>query len=611
MNKRVVILLIILGGAISASTQDIDAIESKVKTFSLKKGIKMSGSLSLNTITYAAHGMQGRRDPFNWFANSNININLFGLDVPFSFSYTDARVGYTQPFNKIRFSPKYKWIKTYIGTTNMNFSSYTLAGHQFKGFGIELTPGKWRLMAMRGKLKEAIPYTDVRNAARNTTASFKRTGLGVKLGYENNGQGIEGIFFKAKDDINSIPFIPPGGLVTPKENVVVGISGKKKIGRRMFVNMEYAISGLTGDLRSDTAKKVTRNYSLLAKYIKSRNTTRFTDAANFGIGYTGNSYSIQLKYERVSPEYETLGAYYFNSDLENYTIMPSIRLFKGKINFSGNIGIQRDNLNKQKTSTTKRFVGNMNVNVILNEKWNIAGTYSNFSTYTNVRPISDPFYQDALDTLNFYQVNQTFTGMAGFNFGNRLYRNAIMLTASYQKASDQGTETNKESLSDFYSGNLSYTLSITKKAINLASGFSYNKNTTAGNQAVFMGPTFSLNNSLFKNQVKNSLAMAYNKSLSNGIVSNDVLNLRWSLSFATSQKEEVAKKAGGDTKPSAPQQMAMPAPGESRLKKEKAKFIAGHSITFSVSYTEKFKNSIQKNSFREMVINAGYVFNFR
>lgn len=610
MNKHFAILLISLCCAVTGTAQDLDAVESKVRAFSFKKGIKLSGSFSLNTISYTANGAANRRDPFNWYANSNININLFGLDVPFSFSYTNARLGYTQPFNRIRFSPKYKWIKTHVGTSNMTFSSYTLAGHQFKGFGLELTPKKWRLMAMYGTLKEAIPYTDARTASTNTTASFKRTGFGAKAGYESNGQAIDVIFFKAKDDPNSIPFIPSGGNITPKENVVIGLSGKKKIGKRMFMDVEYAISGLTSDLRSDTAKKISKNYSLLARYIKTRNTTRFFDAANVGIGYTGNNYAIQLKYERVAPEYQTLGAYYFNSDLENYTIMPSVRLLRGKVNFSGNIGVQRDNLDKQKTSTTKRFVGNMNVNVIPNEKWNIAGTYSNFSTYTNVRPQADPFYQNTFDTLNFYQVNQTFNGMAGYNFGNRRYRHGLMLNASYQRANDESTETGKQNLSDFYSGNLSWTLSITEKNINLSTGFSYNKNTAAGTNTVFMGPTFSLNNELFKKMIRNTVAFAYNKSMNNGIVNNDVLNLRWGLQFSPVKKEDPARKTTPAARPSLATAGLTP-PAAGKPVKEKMKLITGHSASFSLNYTTRFKNSILKKSVREMTVNVGYVFNFR
>jgi hypothetical protein len=602
-------LLIILGFLTGKYilAQDIDAIENKVRAFSFKKGIKMNGSFNINTINYFSSDSLKRRDPFNWFAGGNININLFGLDVPFSFSYTNAQIRYSQPFNRIRFAPKYKWIKTYTGTTNMTFSNYTLAGHTFKGFGFELTPRNWRVMAMYGKLKEAIPYTDQRNPV-NTKASFKRIGYGLKVGYETKGESIEAIFFKAKDDKNSIPFIPVGGLVTPQENIVMGLSGKKKIGKRIFLDAEYAVSGLTGDLRSDTAKRETKNYSLLSRYIKTRNTTRFYDAANIGIGYTGDNYAIQLKYERVSPEYQTLGAYYFNSDLENYTIMPSFRLFKGKLNFSGNIGVQKDNLDKLKTTSTKRFVGNMNANFILNEKWNIAGTYSNFSSYTNMRPQTDPFYQNTLDTLDFYQVNQTFNGMAGYNFGNKFYRHGIMANASYQRASDQSTETGKGSLSDFYSMNLSYSLALTERNINLAAGFNYNENISADRKAVFMGPTCNIGSGLFKKLLRSSASFTYNKALTNGIVGSDVLNARWNLSYSSANKKEASKKAG-DNKTSS--EMAGNSPTQATIKKDDKKFAESHSISFSMGYTQRFKNSVQLNGFREATINIGYVFSFK
>lgn len=609
MRKATGILIIIMLSGQLALAQDLDAVENKIKTFSLKKGIKMGGSLNFNTITYAAHGRDSRRDPFNWFANGNLNLEIFGLAVPFTFSYTNSRLGYTQPFNKFRFAPKYKWIKTYTGTTSMTFSSYTLAGHQFRGFGLELTPKKWRLMAMYGKLKQPIPYKDIRDA-NNFNASFKRIGFGVKAGYESNGEMMEAIFFKAKDEKNSIPFIPAGGVVTPKENIVLGVHGKKKIGRRLFVDAEYAISGLTEDLRSDTAKRTTQNYSLLAKYIKSRNTTRFYDAVNAGVGYTGNNYAIQLKYERVSPEYQTLGAYYFNSDLENYTVMPSVRLLKGKINFTGNIGVQKDNLDKQKTSSTKRFVGNINVNLILNEKWNLAATYSNFSTYTNIRPQTDPFYQNTLDTLNFYQVNQTFNAMAGYNFGNRTHRHGIMLNASYQRANDESTETDQKNLSDFYSSNLSYSLALPEKNINLSTGFNYNKTISTGSNATFMGPMISISNSFFKKILKSSASMAYNKAITNGLVSSDVLNMRWSLIYVTEPPKEPVKKNVTPGKKTNEEESTIPGV-KTRSKKKNTKLILGHSVSFSLNYTEQFKNNVQKAGYREMVVNLGYVFNFR
>ena len=44
----------------------------------VKKGLKMTGSLTLNTVGYAASGIQARRDPINFFVSGNFNLNLFG-----------------------------------------------------------------------------------------------------------------------------------------------------------------------------------------------------------------------------------------------------------------------------------------------------------------------------------------------------------------------------------------------------------------------------------------------------------------------------------------------------------------------------------------------------
>jgi hypothetical protein len=252
----------------------------------------------------------------------------------------------------------------------------------------------------------------------------------------------------------------------------------------------------------------------------------------------------------------------------------------------------------------------MNVNLILNEKWNIAGTYSNFSTYTNIRPQIDPFYQNTLDTLNFYQVNQTFNAMAGYNFGNRKYRHGIMLNASYQRANDESTETNQKNLSDFYSGSLSYSLALPEKNVNLATGFNYNKNISTGSNTTFMGPMVSVNNSFFKKILKSSASFVYNKAVTNGMVSSDVLNMRWSLNYATVPPKEPVKKNVPAGKKINEDDATIPGI-VTKSKKASTKIFIGHSVSFSLSYTEQFKNNIQKNGYREMVVNLGYVFNFR
>ncbi|MFN8688363.1 MAG: hypothetical protein ACK5XL_00010, partial [Cyclobacteriaceae bacterium] len=136
--------------SLSAAAQDIGQI-------GVKKGVTLNGSLNLSSIGYRVWGIEQRRDPFNWFATGNLNVNLFGYSVPLSFSYSNANTSFSQPFNQFTFTPQYKWVKTYVGYSAMTFSNYTLNGHVFLGGGVELTPGNWRISAMYGRLRKAVP----------------------------------------------------------------------------------------------------------------------------------------------------------------------------------------------------------------------------------------------------------------------------------------------------------------------------------------------------------------------------------------------------------------------------------------------------------------------
>lgn len=64
-------------------------LSQNLQEIGAKKGVKVNGSLSVNTVGYIASGLEARRDPFNWFLTGNLNVNLFGYQTPFSFSYSN------------------------------------------------------------------------------------------------------------------------------------------------------------------------------------------------------------------------------------------------------------------------------------------------------------------------------------------------------------------------------------------------------------------------------------------------------------------------------------------------------------------------------------------
>ncbi|WP_212004582.1 hypothetical protein [Chitinophaga sp. HK235] len=478
----------------------------------VKKGISMNGSVNASTTVYTANGIDSRRDPLAWYLNGNININMFGYDMPFSFSYSNQSRSYSQPFNQFRFAPSYKWARAYFGTTSMNFSNYTLAGHMFDGAGLELSPGKWRFAAMYGKLLKAVPF-DALSPESYNRAAFERVGYGLKMGYEDNGNAYTVSVFRAKDNANSIPYIPDDATITPKENVAVAFNIKQNIAKRFFIETEYSVSALNRDTRSEKnsfdSSRGTSN--LLGKLLSPTASTRYFDAIQAGIGYTGNFYVIQLRYERVAPDYVTLGAYNVVNDMRNITVAPTFQLLGGKVNISANAGMQVNNLDDSKTSDAKRFVANINTSIVPNEHWAINSGYSNFSNYTRIRPLVDPYFSNPLDTLDFYQVNNTYNGMIMYRTGDKNRQQTISLNSSYQYASDKSSAVDaKENLNKFFTSNLSYTYNLVPKSLSLMGAVNFYQNSATGVMTTFMGPSVNVNKQYFDKTLRTGISATYN-----------------------------------------------------------------------------------------------------
>jgi hypothetical protein len=544
----------------------------------VKKGVDLSGSLNINTVTYYADGIGDRRDPFNWFATGNLNVNLFGYSAPFSFSYSNTNKSFAQPFNQFSFAPQYKWIKTYVGYNSMSFSPYTLSGHVFFGGGVEMTPGKWRVALMYGRLRKAVEPSP-EDTLHYNQASFKRMGYGVKVGYENNGNHISLNVFSAKDDVNSVRFVMPESQITPQQNLATSFSFRKTFLQRCFAEAEYAISLMNTDLRANVIESDTvpsRSDNFLKKLLPENPTSRYYDAVNASVGYQGNWYVLSLKYERISPEYQTLGAYYFNNDVENITIVPSLKLLKGMLNIAGNVGIQHSNLDHARASTTNRVVSSLNANYVPNAKWNFGGSYSNFTSYTNIRPQQDPFFQNKLDTLNFYQVSQNMTGTIMRMLGEKQSPQSIMVNVNYQQASDEANYEGADQRSDFKSANVSYSYSLVPSNMTLAFAANVYSNNAADIHTVYWGPTLSVTKSFLDKAFKASMAATYNETSGDDVKVSPVLSNRLNISYTPKTKE------GGTT----------------------------HSFSMGLSTLSRFESAVQQSAYNELTGTFNYSYAF-
>lgn len=509
--------------------------------FDTKKGLTLNGSLGLNAIAYTASGIDSRRDPFNVYLTGNLNIGLFGYSFPFTFQYSNRTTNFTQPFNSFQFAPSYKWAKLYLGTASMSFSSYTLAGHQFSGLGVELTPGKWDIAAMYGRLKRAVE-PDFDNPEIGEP-SYKRIGYGAKVGYTDDWGSVTISFFAASDRESSILSPPPEAQLIPMSNIAMGVVARKNFLKQFYVTAEYTFSILS----KKPSTLLLENTETPTGLVKQA-TKQYFDVIAGGVGYQNKWMGLQFRYERVAPDYQTLGGYYFTNDMQNITILPMLKLMDGKLSMTGNLGFQRDNLNGVKGTKTKRFVGAANATYVPNEKWNFTGAYSNFNSYTRHRIQEDPTFRDELDSLNFYQISQSFNAGAGYNFGSKDQRQSIMLNLAYQVSSEEQKANPDLGGSDIYTGNIAYTFAITPKNLSVSIAGNFTHSSSQSMNSLFIGPSATLSKGWLKNILRSSLGVSYshNSTSSNGIDNtSSSLSSRLNISFSPKTKEKWGKHNAG------------------------------------------------------------------
>ncbi|MBL6448463.1 hypothetical protein JMN32_19275 [Fulvivirga sp. 29W222] len=570
--------------------------------------IKVSGSVNTSGVFYNASGIENRRDPFNWFTTGNLNLDIYGWSVPFSFSFSNQNRSFSQPFNRYGVTPQYKWVKAYLGYNSMNFSKYTLAGHVFLGAGVELTPGKWQFSAMYGELNKAVPEDTL--AITSNLPAFKRMGYGMKAGYHDQAHSLEVIIFKAEDELGSIPYVPVQNEVLPKENLVISFLGRKQLFKRVSLNMEYATSALTHDIRSE---EVEASHTLAqTPLFTARASSQFNNAFNTSIAYNGNTYVLQLNYERIDPGFNTLGAYFFNDDLENVTVSGSVRALKNKLTLGANVGTQKNNLEETEVSSTERVIASFNANYIPDQHWNINATYSNFTTFTNVRPRFDPFFQNDLDTLNFYQVNKNSALSLGYSFGSRENKQSVMFTGSYQESSDENDEINETTSSYFYNGNLAYRYMISASNLSLSSGVSMYRSELSMAESTTIGPNVSVTKSMWKKALRSTLATSYNIQEYSDNPSSKVLTIRLGLNLTPEklkkQEEELKEKdqehstTTGETLPKGVVQKESPA------EPVKRKWSGKHRLGLNLIYLNKTGEATTK--FSEVTATLTYSYSF-
>lgn len=498
--------------------------------------VKVSGGVNSNLVYNNVIGQEQFRDPFAWVLSGNVNVSFLDFSMPFTFSFSNAGVSYSQPFNMTALHPTYKNFKSHIGITSMTLSPYTYSGLNFAGAGLEYTPKKWAIKAFGGRLKKAVEYDA--SFDNLNSVSYQRYGFGVSAAFTGKIWGTEIILFKAFDDSRSLEFHPVNPELTARDNVVGSWKGNLQIWKTLSLKAEIATSLLTRDI---LALEDSENRTPLGSLVQGNQTTILKNAYNGSIDYRAGFFGIGLKYERIDPGYATLGTLYFNDDIENITVNPSFRLLKNKVNLQFSTGYQRNNLSASNTTESKRWIGTAAISAQLSKQLNFNANYSNMSAFTRRNPTVDPFYNQFADTLNYYQISQNTSATLSYNFGDSI-RQSMQLTGSYAQSEnitgrlqDAGAfgfnttaDTNQVPV-DVYNAMFAHRIMLSKSGWSLGWTVNGNHTIALGNTNSFFGPGLNVSKPLFKKKLALTAATTYNQQLTNQELSNHVLNYRMGL----------------------------------------------------------------------------------
>ncbi|PKV49310.1 hypothetical protein ATE84_1331 [Aquimarina sp. MAR_2010_214] len=528
------LLIFFLGCTLITTSQNLEQIGKAPL-------VKVNGGVSANSVYYDG---SANRDPFTYFINGNLNFNISGIyNIPLSFSYTNQDFGYSTPFkiNRLSIHPSYKWVATHIGDVSMTFSPYTVSGHQFTGFGTDLTPNKpYKISAFYGRLLKATEYNeDVPDAI----PAYKRMGYGLKTSYDFNKFSVGFIFFKAKDEASSLDIIIPEELhIDPKENLVVSLESSLEIAKGLRFNIEVAQSAVTENIEGE---EINKGSNVLGFLINEKASTDYYTALNTDFTYSFGKGSVGVGYERIDPQYRTFGAYFFNNDLENITLNAAQELFNGRVSLALNAGLQRDDLKNEKEAQSNRIVSAINATIQASDRLNIGASYSNFQSYTNIRTAFDEINQvnqfENLDTLDFKQVSQN----AALNLGYLVSQSPqkqqnLGLNLTFQTTKDeQGTADATNNETNFYNAGANYAITYPERTLTINAAINAAYNVVELADALTYGPTLSASKQLFDKKLRTGISASYNESLVDGNSQGNVMNFRANAGYVYKEKHNI------------------------------------------------------------------------
>jgi hypothetical protein len=326
--------------------------------------------------------------------------------------------------------------------------------------------------------------------------------------------------------------------LTPQENTVLGFQTKQTLWKHILVEINYGLSGLTRNLNSP--QKTNPGFvKKMGGLFTPRTTTGFYHAINSGISYKLPIGKVGINHERIDPGYKTLGTLFFNNDIEQWTGNAQLAIFKNRVNLSGSMGFQRNNLDKNKQSTHHRLIGSLNLSLQTNKKLSINVNLANTSNTNRQKAVTLP--RLLVDSIILVQSNRNASLNATYQLeGGTTKQSTLNFMLSYQNANSIENEVvlqNRES--SYIFGNLNHSYSNSDNGWTSNASLLINYGKVPQLNMFTLAPAFTLSKKVLQNKVNISSSVTYSNIWINGAPGNRIFNLRISGSTKVREKHHL------------------------------------------------------------------------
>ena len=500
------------------------------------KPVTFGGGLNLQTGFYSMNGAKSRQPGFTYILSGSPTLTVYGVSLPFSFTFSNYQRDFRQPFNQFGLSPTYKWLTVHAGYRNISYSQFAMAGYTILGGGIELKPKNFKFALLYGRSQKAIKDDTSKSIESNLNGinypAYKRMLTAIKFGYGNENNFLNLHILRGKDDSTSLPFRPTTSIVLPSKNQVFGANGKLSFFKKKLIFQgEGAISAFTRDIAFET---IDAENKIVNKLIKANITTQVYSAFETQLNYNIKNFGIGAKYRKVAPDYKSMGAYFFQTDFEQYLGNLKFGLSKNKIQFAGSAGVQKDNLANKKLATTARniYTGNLSLNP--NTKFGVDFSFSNFGTSQKAgkRTLSD--------TAVINQINNSFTVSPRYTIVSENKVTTWQAIIGRQSLNDKNRFTENYTEVQMVFANLMWLKTILKTNININAGLNYNESKNIGGAIGLIGVLGGVSKSWKEGKISSDFNASFNSSTFDGDFNGFVGNLQSNFAWLMAKKHKMS-----------------------------------------------------------------------